>query len=722
MCVNEKELPSIDIDGLIEISQSILTEIDSKSLYKKLIRFIMKYYMAERVLIFLPYNNGGNNKECTIIEGKRGVEDLNFQKSIILEDNINVVYSIVNHAFNSKENIILHGESLKNLKSLISKDNWNDFENIICSPLIHREKVLGVVYIEKQFYSLEYNEDKFKLLKLILIQAAAAIEKINSERCKLHQVERELRESEERYRRLFELSPDAICVHSEGKIVLANPAIERLYDVDNPKGIIGKNVIDFIHPNYREIAGLRIKHITEGGISTPFIEEKFITKNGEVIDVEVATTAFLYNNKPAVQVVARDISDRRKMEKALRENEALLRQITENTLDMILKVNINGDIQYATPSHKYILGYELEDILGKNVFEFIPEEDKLAASLAFRSLFFNTQQDNKVKFRCKCIEGNYVWVEIGGRILYDSEKNVIGAILSSRDITKNIEAERALMDNEEKTKLLNQAVEYDKLRTEFFANLSHELRTPINVILGTIQLIEFKLRDVIFSEKYTYQKYMKTMKQNSFRLIRLINNLIDVTKIDSGYFELHLSNYNIINIVEEITLSVAEYVQNKGITLLFDTEVEERILACDADKIERIMLNLISNSIKFTEPGGKIEVNIYDEEHEIIISVKDTGIGIPIEKQEQVFERFVQVDKSLAKNKEGSGIGLSLVKSLIEMHEGTIELKSEWTKGSEFIIKLPVRVLSHEEIFIPNNYNHNGNIEKINVEFSDIYL
>ena len=721
MCVNEKELPSIDIDGLIEISQSILTEIDSKSLYKKLIRFIIKHYMAERVLIVLPNDKGINSKEYTIVEGKRGVEELIFKNSIILEEEIDI-FSVVNHALNNKENIILNRESFENYKFLNNQIDSNEFKSIICSPLVHKEKVLGVIYLESEIYPIDYNEEKYKLLKLISIQAAAAIEKINIEHCKLHQVEKELRESEERYRRLFELSPDAICVHCEGKIVLANPAIGRLYDVDNPKGIIGKNVIDFIHPSYREIAALRIRHITEGGISTPFIEEKFIKKNGQVVDAEVATTAFLYNNKPAVQVVARDITARKKMEKALRENEALLRQITENTLDMILKVDVNGDIQYATPSHKHILGYELEDILGKNIFEFIAEEDKATTSKAFSTLFYNVQQDNKVKFRCKCIEGNYVWLEVGGRILYDSDKNVIGAILSSRDITKNIEAERALKDNEEKTKLLNQAVEYDKLRTEFFANLSHELRTPINVILGTLQLIEFKLKEAIFTEKYTYQKYLKTMKQNCYRLIRLINNLIDVTKIDSGYFELHLNNCNIISIVEEITLSVAEYVQNKGITLLFDTEVEERILACDGDKIERIMLNLISNSIKFTEPGGKILVNIYDKENEIIISVKDTGLGIPIEKQEQVFERFVQVDKSLVRNKDGSGIGLSLVKSLIEMHEGTIKLKSEWGKGSEFIIKLPVKVLSHEDIYIPNNYNHNGNIEKIQVEFSDIYL
>lgn len=706
MSIDTMEIASLSLDDLIDISQSILMETDFKSLINKLIRAILKYYMSERVLIIA--NRSDDNKELFYIkaEGLKGVEEIRFVNSVIEKNTQNLLFNTLCYVVNKRESVILEN---------------NAHENIICIPLLHKEKVLGIVYIENKHNLVEYNKEQYNMLKLLCIQTAATIDKLHVDKWKMHKIERELIESEERYRKLFELSPDAICVHSEGKIVLVNPAVGKLFNIQNPNEIIGKNVIEFVHPNYREIENLRMKHIYDGGITTPFIEEKFLKKNGEIIDAEVATTSFLYNNKPAVQVVARDITERKKMEKALKENEALLRQIMENTLDMILKVDVNGSIQYATPSHKRTLGYNVEGMIGRTIFDYVVEEDKERIIKDFKSLFYKTI-DNKVEFRCKCSGGRSVWLEVGGRILYDSDKNVIGAILSSRDITKRMEAEKALRENEEKTRLLNEAVEYDKIRTEFFANLSHELRTPINVILGTLQLIELKLKDVPLNEKDTYKRYSRTMKQNCYRLIRLINNLIDVTKIDAGYFELHLNNCNIVNIVEEITLSVAEYVENKGITLLFDTEIEEKILACDGDKIERIILNLISNAIKFTEPGGSILVNIYDKGESVVISVKDTGIGIPADKHKQIFERFVQVDKSLTRNREGSGIGLSLVKSLVEMHQGEIQVNSEWKNGSEFIIELPVQVLSDEEIFMPSSHNHNGNIEKIHVEFSDIYF
>lgn len=703
MGIDTMEITSLNFDDLIDISQSILMETDLNSLFSKLIRTILKYSMSKRVLIISNRSNDEKKLFFIRAEGLKGIEEIRFINFAVEESKHDIFFNTLCYVVNKKESVI------------------REKSGLMCIPLLYKDKVLGIVYAESNIELINYDKEQYDMLKLLCIQAAATIEKIHVEKCKMHRIERELVESEERYRRLFELSPDAICVHSEGKIVLANPTLEKMYDGSNPKGIIGKSVIDFVHPNYRDIANLRIKHIYDGGISTPFIEEKFVKKNGEIIDVEVATTSFLYNNKPAVQVVARDISCRKKMEKALRENEALLRQITENTLDMIIKVDVNGYIQYATPSHKRTLGYNIEEMVGKRIIDYVGEEDKDKVIKAFKALL-HKGCEKKINFRCKCADGNILWLEVGGRILYDSDKNVIGVILSSRDITKRLEAEKALRENEEKTRLLNQAVEYDKLRTEFFANLSHELRTPINVILGTLQLIEFKLKDIVFSEKPTYQRYLKTMKQNCYRLIRLINNLIDVTKIDSGYFELHLSNSNIVSIVEEITLSVSEYVENKGIALIFDTEIEEKVLACDGDKIERIMLNLISNSIKFTEAGGKILVNIFDFDDEITISVRDTGVGIPIEKQGQIFERFIQVDKSLARNKEGSGIGLSLVKSLVELHQGSIEVRSEWGKGSEFKITLPVRILSDEEVYIPSNYNHASNIEKIHVEFSDIYL
>ncbi|MCY6369107.1 ATP-binding protein [Clostridium ganghwense] len=276
---------------------------------------------------------------------------------------------------------------------------------------------------------------------------------------------------------------------------------------------------------------------------------------------------------------------------------------------------------------------------------------------------------------------------------------------------------------EERTKSLNETMKYEELRTEFFANISHELRTPLNVIFGGHQMLELLIKNNMPMEKGDkIERYLATMKQNCYRLVRLINNLIDITKIDAGYFQVSLKNRNIVDIVEAITLSVVEYIENNGVNLIFDTDVEEKFIACDPDKIERIVLNLLSNALKFTNAGGNILVNMCDKGDKIVISVKDDGIGIPEEKQKTIFERFVQVDKSLSRNREGSGIGLSIVKSLIEMHGGRINLISEWGKGSEFIIELPNRTVEEDRDHSSNHsYLASNKIERIKIEFSDIY-
>lgn len=181
-------------------------------------------------------------------------------------------------------------------------------------------------------------------------------------------------------------------------------------------------------------------------------------------------------------------------------------------------------------------------------------------------------------------------------------------------------------------------------------------------------------------------------------------------------------NCNIISLVEEITLSVAQYININDLTLTFDTEIEEKIIACDLDKIERIILNILSNAIKFTRPGGNIFVNIYDGEEFITISVEDTGVGIAKDKLNVIFDRFRQVDKSFIKNQEGSGIGLSLVKSLVEIQGGTISVESKCGVGTKFIIKLPVKLINNSEdnIKLFDN-NLNNHVERIKIEFSDIY-
>lgn len=280
------------------------------------------------------------------------------------------------------------------------------------------------------------------------------------------------------------------------------------------------------------------------------------------------------------------------------------------------------------------------------------------------------------------------------------------------DITKQKIIEESLRD----------AMEYQNLRTEFFTNMSHEFKTPINLILSSLQLLELydEQKEEFLTPKIWY-KQKEVIKQNGYRLLRLINNLIDIKKVDMGYLEPQMKNYNIVYIIEEITLSVAEYAKKNQIELLFDTDVEEKSTFCDYDMIERIMLNLLSNAVKFTPRGGTIFVNIWDKIDTVQISVKDTGIGIPKESKEIIFDRFGQVDRSLTRKREGSGIGLALVKSLVEIHGGTIEVYSEVGEGTEFIIELPIAddvAAMHQK---REEYIDGDRIEKISIEFSDIY-
>ncbi|MEG0775388.1 ATP-binding protein [Clostridium sp.] len=266
--------------------------------------------------------------------------------------------------------------------------------------------------------------------------------------------------------------------------------------------------------------------------------------------------------------------------------------------------------------------------------------------------------------------------------------------------------------------------EYDNLKTQFFSNLSHEFKTPLNIILSSIQLIESMHLNASHCKTYkSLSKYMAMMKQNSYRLLRLINNLIDITRIDTGFLKIHFSNHNIVAIIEDITMSVANYADSRGIEIIFDTDIEDKVIGCDPDCIERIILNLLSNSIKFTPSGGRIFVSIFDKKDKISISVKDTGIGIPPDKIDIIFDRFRQVDTSLHRACEGSGIGLSLVKALVvEGFKGNIYAESASGKGTEITIELPVLLVPEDDFVEINNLKDNmDRVQRINIEFSDIY-
>lgn len=310
-----------------------------------------------------------------------------------------------------------------------------------------------------------------------------------------------------------------------------------------------------------------------------------------------------------------------------------------------------------------------------------------------------------------CKDNSYKWLR--WHLKYIKERDIIA--FSVRDIDKEKE------DVEARQKL-EQNIYLESMKNEFFANISHEFKTPLNIMLGIIQLIDINIvkENIKFNDKIDLENYIKLFKQNLYRILRLVNNIIDITKIDAGYYELELGNYNIVNVVEEISLSVTPYAKNKQIDLVFDTNCEEMILAFDPEKIERILLNLLSNSIKHTSINGCIYVNVESKGDRVYISVCDNGEGIDSNKLQSIFERFTQVKSNIASSYEGSGIGLSLVKSLVNLHGGDISVKSEVGKGSKFEFYLPSKLVK-SKTNIKKFISENSKIEMCNIEFSDIY-
>ena len=267
---------------------------------------------------------------------------------------------------------------------------------------------------------------------------------------------------------------------------------------------------------------------------------------------------------------------------------------------------------------------------------------------------------------------------------------------------------------------IKESVEREKIKTDFIFTISHELRTPLNIITNSSKLIKSKINKNEY-EKELFLEQINLIEKNSNRLLRLANNLIDVSKIESGFLDVSFKNQNIVEVVEDTVMSAIDVSKSYGIELIFDTEEEEIITAIDINQIEKIILNLISNSIKFTDYGGHIYVSIEKDEEYILIKVKDDGIGMSDELINHMFEKFrkAKLYPSLERATEGSGLGLYIVKGLVEKHNGTIDIKSEINKGTTVIIKLPQSFVDKENstqnlMNIPLEYTSK-------IELSDIY-
>ncbi|MDY4574929.1 MAG: PAS domain-containing sensor histidine kinase [Intestinibacter sp.] len=342
-------------------------------------------------------------------------------------------------------------------------------------------------------------------------------------------------------------------------------------------------------------------------------------------------------------------------------------------------------------------------IINKNILDIIDENVKDKYIEDLKSLNLNQIDQNVIKTR---FSYNNVTFE-GSEIRF--YENVRGRIFQV-SIISNIE-DKIKLENAEKQLELRDLM--DKAKNEVLSNISHEFKTPVNVIYSTVQIQDINLK------KGNYGKILEfneIIRQNCNRLIRLINNFIDSTKLENNQLKVNLKCVNIVSIIEDITMSVINFAERQNIELIFDTEEEELYCEIDIECIERVMLNLLSNAIKYNKKNGTIDVIIKNDEEHIYVEVIDSGIGIPKEKIDKIFDRFERMKDNNAVIKEGSGIGLSIVKQLVKALNGEIEIESQIGKGTTVRLTFKKSGEVSEEI-----YDVSQDLEeKVKLELSDI--
>ncbi len=873
---------NFNINKIVKISQMISSEIEADKLLKKVMEYALINSGAQKGFLILKENDNLIIK----VAGKINCNNKSiYIKSELINNSKCLPTSVIYYAQNMREDIILNTPFTHDTFAYDEYFKKNDPKSILCSPILYNDNLIGIVYLQNDIATHVFTKKILEFLRIIFSQAAISLhnaymydelnklnnnleEKVNDRTKKLqstvNKLEKEISERKEIAKKLLlenKFNTSIINNMSEGLCVfhetLQYPYIN--FTVWNRQMVqitgytmeeinkIGWQRSIYSNSEIRQRA-LNLYNKVKNGKKLKREELVLKRKDNKNRIVSVSTSQLDSNS---IIVLMRDVTQEKETYDNLVKSEQQLKEVTENAMDMVCKLSLDGTYKYASPSHKDIVGYSDDYLTSNNrkPFHFFHPNDRHRIKKQFdKMLDKNIQARVEGRFRHK--DGNYVWIEAVGKVYYDSNGQAEGVVVCSRNVTqrKNFEQElseskkrykllvellpdavfvvcdskilyankmaakncgverpeyligknvndivksngdyKSLFGNEikeltkdgpmklreqsfirksdgkiinvettavrfpykgrstilvvsrdieerkkaeeykrqmeKKKRLLRETLEYNKLRTEFFANISHELRTPLNVTLGAVQMISYVVENSNNSNSNDkIIKYVRIMRQNCYRLIRLVNNLIDITKMDSGYFKLNMINTDIIKVIEDITLSIANYIEDKGIDLIFDTEIEEKNMAFDPDKLERIILNLISNAVKFTHKCGTITVYVKEKDDNILVSVQDTGEGIPKDKQKKIFERFIQVDKSLTRNHEGSGIGLSLVKSLVQMHKGDIWVKSKLGEGSIFTFSLPINTVVNNDS--DNNKFEQGiqsKVQKIEIEFSDIY-
>ena len=383
--------------------------------------------------------------------------------------------------------------------------------------------------------------------------------------------------------------------------------------------------------------------------------------------------------------LALEESERRRTQAALRESEERYRRIVETALEGIWAIDAQGNTTYANPRMAEMLGYTVEELIGRNAFDLAHKDEGDPAQQEWDQRRQGVASRPEFRFVRK--DGSVLWAQCSAAPLLDEDGRFLGAFTMVVDITsrKQAEAEREeILQRERRARAEAEAA--NRIKDEFLATVSHELRTPLAAIVSWVHLLRSGGLD-----EATAARALETIDRNIRAQAQIIDDILDVSRIVRGSLTLNPRPVDLAAILDHVAESLRPAAQGKGIEFHTVHGTDGSEMVGDPDRLQQVLWNLLSNAVKFTPRGGSVEVRLERRDDTLQLEVTDTGEGIPAEFLPHVFERFRQADSSASRVHGGLGLGLAIVRHLVELHGGTVTAESGGPgQGARFTVVLPV--------------------------------
>ena len=533
----------------------------------------------------------------------------------------------------------------------------------------------------------KYRDHLEELVEERTAELTEANQQLELEITERKRAEEAVRVSEERLRQIAENVGEGFFLSdaSDNSAIYVSPAYEKIWG--RPVGTAyadAQSWLEVVHPEDRERVKAYVEKHSRGKIA--FSQEyRILWPDGSIRWVRDRVYPVKNESGEIYRIVGvtDDITERKRIEQARRESEERLRSLFETMAEGVILIATDGQIIQANPAAGHILGLERSEIIGRNYVSpewevFRPDgtpmpPEEMAGPRAMKE----KHPVKDVVMGVQQPDGSISWINVNATPLIDQAGKLQGVVGTFADITERKRSEEDL----KKTK--QQAEEANRLKSEFLANMSHEIRTPMNAIIG---MTDITLETCLTDEQ---RDYLITVKDSARALLQLLDDILDLSKVEAGRSELETIDFDLRVTVEGVADTLAPKASAKGLELVCMIHHQiPALLRGDPGRLRQILINLGGNAVKFTEKGEVVIRVELEEETEnratLLFSVTDTGVGIPKDKQKEIFEPFIQVDGSTTRKYGGTGLGLSISKRLVKLLGGQIGVESESGKGSRF--------------------------------------